>query len=144
VRFGTVSIHQAKGFRMKLSRKFALTTIALLAALGGTAQAQTAAASTQSTDPTVQMRMEKRDANSIYREASRNAQRARDAKVNAAVDKAVADAKAAGRDPQIARRDARAQARKETRPEYDAAMAAARKERDAARAAARQTGAGTQ
>lgn len=126
---------------MMMMTKQTVLSIALLAALGGAAHAQTAAASTQSTDPVVQMRMEKRDANTAYREATRTASQQRTAKINAAVDKAVADAKATGKDPMIARREARAQARKATQAEYDAAMATARKERDAARAHARKTGA---
>lgn len=116
----------------------AAVSVALLALLAGSAQAQAPATvpATKSGDPIVQSRMKTRDANATFNEAVAEARRQRDAKINAAGEAAVKEAKASGRDPLVARRDARSKARRESQADFDAAVAAARKERDAARAQA--------
>jgi hypothetical protein len=118
--------------------KIALSTLALLAALSGFAQAQTAApAAAQSTDPIVQMREAERAANQKFNATRTAARSERNAKIKAAEDAAAKDATAQGKDPNIARRNARAKARADTQAEFDARMKPATAERNAARAAAR-------
>lgn len=57
--------------------------------------------------------------------------------MKAAVDQAEADAKAQGKDPLVAKRDAKKKATEAAKPEYDAVVKVARQERDAAVAAAK-------
>jgi hypothetical protein len=132
--------------------KITIATIAALAALSSYAQAQApaspaptapmaapapAAKSAASTDPIVEMRMTRRDADAAFSKAQAAARKERDDKVNAAVEAALKDPKNAGKDKLVLRRDTRAKARAATKADYDAAIKAARAERDAARAAAR-------
>lgn len=100
------------------------------------ATAPAAKAATPSTDPIVQSRMARRDADAAFSKAQAAARKERDDKVNAAVEAALKDPKNARKDPQVVRRDARSQARAATRADYDAAIKVARTERDAARVAA--------
>ncbi|MGB2817585.1 MAG: hypothetical protein WBC37_10235, partial [Burkholderiaceae bacterium] len=100
------------------------------------AQAPAAKAGTTSTDPIVQSRMARRDADAAFNKAQAAARKERDDKVNAAVEAALKDPKNAGKDPLVLRRQTRDQARAATRADFDAAIKAARTERDAARAAA--------
>ena len=109
----------------------AMTALMLSA---GSAYAQTNAASVNSTDPVVQARMKKKDANEVYKKTVAAAGKERDAKVKAAVDSAVADAQKTGKDPIVARRNATSDAKKATKADYDAAVSAAKKQRDAASA----------
>ncbi|WP_374691011.1 hypothetical protein [Accumulibacter sp.] len=122
-----------------------------LALMGGPVHAQTsapapaAAGAKASSDPIVVMRNEQRAARNAFNEAARPIRAERAATVQAAVDKAVAEAKASGKDPVVAGRVARRQATEATRPDFDAkmkpiiearneAMAAAKARRDAAMA----------
>ena len=120
-------------------KQLAVCAFIALAVITGSVQAQTNAARTNSTDPVVQSRMKNRDANEVYRQAVATANKERDAKVSAAVDSAVKDAEKTGRDPIVARRNARTEARRATKADFDAAVSAARKERSAARAVASKT-----
>ncbi len=124
---------------MKQFSKFTLAT--LFAVLSGIAGAQTAAGGTApqaaSTDPIVDARADMRNADKVYKEKKAAAKKTRDAKVKAAVDQAEAEAKAQGKDPLVAKRDAKKKASQAAKPEYDAAMKAAKQEHDAAVAAAR-------
>jgi hypothetical protein len=123
---------------MKQFSKF--TVAALFAVMSGIAGAQTAAGGTApqaSKDPIVDARADMRNADKVYKEKKAAAKKTRDAKVNAAVDQAVADAKAQGKDPLVAKRDAKKKASQAAKPEYDAAMKAAKQEHDAAVAAAK-------
>jgi len=122
-----------------------------LALMGGLVHAQTsapapaAAGAKASSDPIVVMRNEQRAARNAFNEAARPIRAERAATVQAAVDKAVAEAKASGKDPVVAGRVARRQATEATKPDFDAkmkpiiearneAMAAAKAKRDAAMA----------
>ena len=124
-----------------------------LALMGGLVHAQTSpatpapakAAATASSDPIVVMRNEQRAARNAFNEAAKPIRAERAATVKAAVDKAVAEAKAGGKDPVVAGRVARRQAMEATKPDFDAkmkaitetrrdAMAAAKAKRDAAMA----------
>jgi hypothetical protein len=118
---------------MKLIAVCAVTALTLLT---GSAYAQTNAAQTNSSDPIVQERMKKKDANEVYKKSVAAASKERDAKVKAAVDSAVADAQKTGKDPIVAKRNATSEAKKMTKADYDAAVSAAKKQRDAAYAAA--------
>lgn len=110
-----------------------LTTLAiLLAALSGPALAQTATPTAAAKDPFVQLREDQRNANAAYALALINAYAERGKKLNAAVEAAVKDADAKGKDPLVAKRDADAKARKATQPEYDAALKKAAADRKAA------------
>jgi hypothetical protein len=132
-----VTVHPSfKGDRTM--RRIAAVSVALLAGLAQ-AQAPATAPATKSGDPIVQSRMQQRDANATYNATVAEARKQRDAKINAAGEAAVKDAKASGKDPLVARRDARSKARRESQADFDAAVAAARKERDAARAQAAAT-----
>ena len=123
------------------------------ALMGGLVHAQTSpatlapakAAATASSDPIVVMRNEQRAARNAFNEAAKPIRAERAATVKAAVDKAVAEAKASGKDPVVAGRVARRQAMQATKPDFDAkmkaitetrrdAMAAAKAKRDAAMA----------
>lgn len=115
-----------------------LVTIAVVAALGGSVFAQGALAQAPaSSDPIVQMRTEEREANHAYAEKLLQAYNERNAKVSAAVDAAVKDADAKGKDPLVAKRDAHAKAMKATEAEYEAKLKKLKAERDAAVAAAK-------
>jgi len=117
-------------------KQIAISAVTALMLLAGPAHAQTNAASVQSSDPVVQMRMKKKDANEVYKKSVATAAKERDAKVKAAVDSAIADAQKTGKDPIIARRNATSEAKKATKADYDAAVSAAKKQRAAAYAAA--------
>jgi hypothetical protein len=112
-----------------------LAVIIAVAALSGPVFAQAPAASS---DPIVQMRMEQREANARYTAGLLQAYSERQSKVSAAVEAAVKDADAKGKDPLIANRDSHAKAMKATQADYDAKLKALKKERDAALAAAKQ------
>ena len=128
---------------MKRSSTFVFA--ALLAALSGLASAQAPATkpapakaeAAAPTDPIVQQRLEEREARKIYNEKVAAARKDRDAKIKPAVDKAVQDSKAQGKDPLVAKRDAEKKAREATKAEYSATVKAAAQERDASIAAAR-------
>ena len=83
------------------------------------------------------MRAEVRAANKRYDEAVSASQKARMTKVNAAVAAAEQQAKTQGKDPLVARRDAKAKAMAATKAEFDAIEKPAAAERNAAQAAAR-------
>ena len=117
-------------------RQIAICAVTALTLLAGSAYAQTNAANTNSSDPVVQARMKKKDANEVYKRSVATASKERDAKVKAAVDSAVADAQKTGKDPIVARRTATSEAKKATKADYDAAVNAAKKQRDAANASA--------
>ncbi|HAY27216.1 MAG TPA: hypothetical protein DIT03_15815, partial [Candidatus Accumulibacter sp.] len=99
-----------------------------LALMGGLAHAQTspaapaAAAAKTSSDPVVVMRNEQRAARNAFNEAAKPIRAERAATVQAAVDKAVAGAKASGKDPVVAGRVARRQAMEATKADFDAKM----------------------
>jgi hypothetical protein len=117
-------------------KQIAICAVTALMLSAGSAYAQTNAASVNSSDPVVQMRMKKKDATEVYKKSVAAAGKERDAKVKAAVDSAVADAQKTGKDPIVARRNATSDAKKATKADYDAAVNAAKKQRDAAFAAA--------
>lgn len=101
--------------------KVSCVSIVLFAVLSGSAFAQTAAApAAVSNDPIVQLRADQRAANTAYAVGLIENYKARDAKVSAAVEAAVKDADAKGKDPLVAKRDATAKATKATQAEYDA------------------------
>jgi hypothetical protein len=102
----------------------------LLAALAGTAQAQTPAAPQ---DPVVQMRLEKKEIDKVYSDKKKAVNKQRDAKVKAAGDAAFA--KPQGKEPSVARRDAEAKAKAATQADYDTKMKPIKKEHDEALAA---------
>ena len=118
-------------------KKFvAITYIA--AVLGGAAIAPSAIAQAPaSADPIVQMRAEQREANAKYAANLLLAYSERQSKVSAAVEAAVKDADAKGKDPLVAKRDAHAKAMKATEAEYEAKLKTLKKERDTALAAAK-------
>jgi hypothetical protein len=102
-------------------KKVSSASIVLFAALSGAAFAQTAAApAAVSSDPIVQLRADQRAANTAYAIGLIENYKARDAKVSAAVEAAVKDADAKGKDPLVAKRDATAKVTKATQAEYDA------------------------
>jgi hypothetical protein len=115
-----------------------LAVMTATAVLGFSAFAQAPASS----DPVVQMRMEQREANGKYAAGLLLAYSDRQAKVSAAVEAAVKDADAKGKDPLVAKRDAHAKATKATEAEYEAKLKSLKAERDAALAAANKKGAG--
>ena len=117
-------------------KQIAICAVTALMLFAGSAHAQTNASSVNSSDPIVQMRMKKKDANEVYKKSVAAAGKERDAKVKAAVDSAVADAQKTGKDPIVARRNATSQAKKATKADYDAAVSAAKTQRDTAYAAA--------
>jgi hypothetical protein len=124
-------------------KKLQVTLIALAAALAAPAFAQTAAApATTSNDPIVQMRAQQRAANDAYAKGLLAAYQDRQKKVAAAVETAVNEANAAGKDPLVAKRDADAKATKATQAEYDAQLKTLAADRKAALAAAEKTGKG--
>ena len=116
-----------------------------LALMGGLVHAQTSpatpapakAAAMASSDPIVVMRTEQRAARNAFNEAARTIRAERAATVKVAVDKAVAEAKASGKDPIIARRVANRQAMQATKPDFDAKMKAITDTRNEAMAAAK-------
>ena len=85
----------------------------------------------------MQMREEQRAANATYATKVLEAYNERQAKVSAAVEAAVKDADAKGKDPLVANRDAHAKAMKATEAEYEAKLKKLKAERDAALAAAK-------
>jgi hypothetical protein len=105
-----------------------LATLAVLAAMSGSALAQAPASS----DPIVQMRTEQRAANAKYAASLLQAYSERQSKVSAAVEAAVKDADAKGTDPLVAKRDAHAKAMKATEADYEARIKTLKAERDAA------------
>jgi Holliday junction resolvase RusA-like endonuclease len=116
-----------------------------LALMGGLVHAQTSpatpapakAAAMASSDPIVVMRTEQRAARNAFNEAAKTIRAERAATVKVAVDKAVAEAKASGKDPIIARRVANRQAMQATKPDFDAKMKAITDTRNEAMAAAK-------
>jgi hypothetical protein len=120
--------------------KLHVTLIALAAALAAPAFAQ--APATTSNDPIVQMRAQQRAANDAYAKGLIAAYQDRQKKVGAAVESAVNEANAAGKDPLVAKRDADAKATKATQAEYDAQLKKLAEDRKAALAAAEKTGKG--
>ena len=116
-----------------------------LALMGGLVHAQTSpatpapakAAAMASSDPIVVMRTEQRAARNAFNEAARTIRAERAATVKVAVDKAVAEAKASGKDPIVARRVANRQAMQATKPDFDAKMKAITDTRNEAMAAAK-------
>lgn len=116
--------------------------------LGSAAQAQITAATAMppatapakatapSTDPVVVMRAEQRAARTEFNNTVRPLRAERAATIKAAQDKAGAEAKAAGQDVMVARRNARAEATAATKADFEAKMKAAREVRSAAMAAA--------
>ncbi|MFN9677462.1 MAG: hypothetical protein ACK58C_07670 [Betaproteobacteria bacterium] len=124
-------------------KKLQVSLISLVAALAAPAFAQTPATpATTSNDPIVQMRAMQRDANSAYAKGLIAAYQDRQKKVGAAVEAAVNEANAAGKDPLVAKRDADVKASKATKAEYDAQLKKLADERKAAMAAAAKTGKG--
>jgi hypothetical protein len=120
-----------------LMKKTRLVFMVLLAALCGPALAQgTAAPAAGSSDPLVQKRAERGAADKAFNKGKAAAQAERDAKVKAAVNAALKDPGAKGKDPQVVQREARDNAMKQTKPEYDAKIKKLSAERKAADAAA--------
>ncbi len=120
-----------------MKKLMAVTSI--VAVLGGTAIASSAVAQAPaSNDPIVQLRTVEREANARYSTGLLQAYSDRQAKVGAAVEAAVKDADAKGKDPLVAKRDAHAKAMKATEADYEARLKALKKERDDAVAAAKQ------
>ena len=111
-----------------------LSTLALAFAVGhaGVALAQSTAQATASNDPIVQLREAQRTANAAYVSALLIAYDERHKKKSAAVEAAMKEADAKGKDPLVAKRDADAKAHKATQAEYDAALKKAGDERRAA------------
>ncbi|MFZ4535759.1 hypothetical protein [Propionivibrio sp.] len=115
------------------------------ALMGGLVHAQTSpaapapaqAAAPVSSDPIVVLRTEQRAARNAFNEAAKTIRAERAATVKAAVDKAVAEANASGKDPLIARRVANRQALQATKPDFDAKMKAITDTRRDAMAAAK-------
>jgi hypothetical protein len=108
-------------------KKSILIIATLLAALVGSAQAQAPAATTNP-DPTVQMRLEKKEIDKVYSNKKNVISSERKAKVKAAGDAAAAAPK--GKETGVARRDAEAQAKAATKADYDAKMKVLKKEHD--------------
>jgi hypothetical protein len=121
-------------------KKTVISTLALLAALSGPAFAQGTAAAPASSDPIVQMRAEQRAANTAYADGLLAAHNERQKKISAAVEAAVKDADAKGKDPLVAKRDAEAKATKATQAEYDAKLKQLKAEQKAALDAAAKKG----
>jgi hypothetical protein len=93
-------------------------------------------AATASTDPVVVMRAEQRAARTAFNNATRSLRAERATAVKAAEDKAMAEARAAGKDPLVARRNANRQATEATRSDFEAKMKAHTETRRTALAAA--------
>lgn len=111
----------------------ALAVIAFTFAMPALAQTAAPAAAK---DPFVQLREDQRAANAAYAAALINLYADRSQKVQAAVEAAVKDADAKGKDPLVAKRDAEAKTRKATQADYDAALKKAAAERKTAMAEA--------
>lgn len=120
-----------------------IALLALLTSLSGAAHSQANAAPANSTDPIVQMCSEKCDANAEFDAVRREARKERCTQVRAAEAAAAKHAKAQGKDPLIARRDARTKAMADPRPAYDARMKPATEARNKAWAQARAAAAPT-
>jgi len=110
-------------------KNFTLLIATLLAALGGSVQAQAPA----STDPVVQMRAEQKAVDKAYSDKKKALDNPRKAKIKSAGDQAAAQAKAKGADEAVARRDAEAKVKSATKADYETRLKALRKERDDAR-----------
>jgi colicin import membrane protein len=127
-------------------KKSILAAVAALALVSGAAQSQTSTpaaaaapakmAATASTDPVVVMRAEQRAARTAFNDATRPLRAERAAAVKAAEDKAMAEARAAGKDPLVARRNANRQATEATRSDFEAKMKVHTETRRSALAAA--------
>jgi hypothetical protein len=111
-------------------KKSTLLIAALLAALGGSVQAQ----APTSSDPIVQMRTEQNAVDKTYSDKKKVLDGQRKTKVKAAGDKAAADARAKGAEEGVARRDAEAKVKSATKADYDTKLKALKKERDEAKA----------
>jgi hypothetical protein len=107
-------------------KRSALLVAALLVALGGAVHAQAPA----SNDPIVQRRAEERVVNQAYEEKKKALDAPRAARIKAAGDKAAAEASAKGQDPLVARRDAEAKVKAETKKDYDAKLKPLKQKRD--------------
>ncbi len=81
--------------------------------------------------------MEEREANAKYAAGLLQAYSERQSKVSAAVEAAVKDADAKGKDPLVAKRDAHAKAIKATEADYEAKLKSLKADRDAALTAAK-------
>jgi len=118
-------------------KKISIAALALLAGLNGVALAQAPASAPSATqDPIVQTRTDKRAADTVYKNGMKAAKAERKAKVDAAVEAAVNEAKGKGADPLVAARDAKGKANKATKKEYDDKKKALAAERKAAYQAA--------
>lgn len=91
--------------------------------------------------PIVQMRMAERGAYAAYASKLLQGYSERNAKVTAAVEAAVKDADAKGKDPLVAKRDAHAKAIKATEKDYEAKLSSLKAEHKAALAEAEKKGA---
>ncbi|MFZ4288664.1 hypothetical protein [Variovorax sp. HJSM1_2] len=111
-------------------KKFTLLIATLVAALCGSVQAQAPAPS----DPIVQMRTEWDAVDKVYSEKKKVLDQERKVKLDAAGDKAAADAKAKGTEEGVARRNAEAKVKSATKADYDSKLKGLKKERDTARA----------
>jgi len=125
--------------QMNTSSKLAIATLLTSLCAFSYAQAPAAAPAPAKApaDPVVAARGEMSDARKVYKEKVAAADKVRDAKVKAAADQAVKEAKAQGKDEAVAKREASSKAKAAAKPEHDAAVKAAAKERDAALAAGR-------
>jgi hypothetical protein len=112
-------------------KKPILLIATLLAALTGGVYAQAPA----SNDPIVQMHTEERAADKVYKDKKAALDKPHKAKIKAAGDKAAADASAKGQEPGVARRNAEAKVKAETKADYDAQLKAIKKEHSDALAA---------
>ena len=111
-------------------KKITLLIATLLAALGGSVQAQ----APTSTDPIVQMRAEQKAVDKVYSDKKKALDGPRNAQAKAAGDKAAADAKSKGAEEGVARRDAEAKVKSATKADHDAKLKVIKKERDDATA----------
>ena len=100
------------------------------------AKAAPAKATAASTDPVVVMRAEQRAARTAFTDATRPIRAERAATVKAAEDKAMADAKTAGKDPPLARRSTNRATMAATRVDFEARTKGPATTRDTALAAA--------
>ena len=123
--------------------KAAVITVLLSAAVAATAHAQVGvvAQAPASSDPIVQMREAQRQANAVYAAKLMEAYAERNKEIHAAVEAAVKDADANGKDPLVAKRDAHAKATKATEAAYEAKLKQLKAENRAALEAAKKKGA---
>ena len=124
-------------------KKSALIIVSLLTALAGSVHAQAPAAAPAavpvpaSPDPIVQMRAEQRVADKAFSEKKKALNSERDAKVKAAGQAAMADAKAKGKDPLVVQREAESKVKASTKVDHDAKIKVLKKEHSEATAAIR-------